>query len=111
MPLYLTTVAPEEAKLPRSSEADVWAQIIKDLTEVIDESNIPDRYSKGNANYGNATRGAALAYRGQVYQIIGDNAKALADFEAIEKMRLFSLQSKRRRSWKPRLLRSPPSGQ
>ncbi|MDE5935504.1 MAG: RagB/SusD family nutrient uptake outer membrane protein, partial [Muribaculaceae bacterium] len=85
VPVYLETVAPEEATLPRSTEAEVWNQVIQDLTDVINEPNIPDRYNKGNANYGNATRGAALAYRGQVYQHIGDNAKALADFEAIER--------------------------
>lgn len=92
VPLYLETVAPEEATLPRSTEAEVWEQVIKDLTDVINDQNIPDKYNKGNANYGNATRGAALAYRGQVYQHMGDNAKALADFEAVERCG-FSLYS------------------
>ena len=78
VPLYLENVTPDEATLPRSSEAEVWNQIITDLTACINESNLPNKTTDGRVS-----KGAAYAYRGIAYQNIGDWSKALADFEAV----------------------------
>ena len=84
VPIYTENVATTEATKARSSEADVWNIIISDLTDCINESNLPSKYAKGNSNYGRITKGAAYAFRGQVYQFLGDYSNALGDFESIE---------------------------
>jgi tetratricopeptide (TPR) repeat protein len=77
VPVYTENVEPAEATKARSSEAEVWTQIITDLTEAI--PNLPDKVNGG----GKASKGAAYAFRGIAYQWTGEYAKALADFEAI----------------------------
>ena len=86
VPIYTENVKPEEANKPRNTESEVWDLVLKDFTDVINEANIPDKINAGNSAYGHVTRGAAYAFRGQVYQFLNDNAKALADFEAIERL-------------------------
>lgn len=86
VPIYTENVASTEATKPRSSESEVWEQIILDFTDCINEPNLPNKYAKGNSSYGRVTKGAAYAFRGQVYQFMGDYNKALADFEAIEEL-------------------------
>lgn len=94
VPLYLTFVEDaSQATNPRSSEIEVWEAVVKDLTDCIEEENLPDKYAAGSKSYGRATKGAAYAYRGQAYQflaaITGDRSYwelALADFEAIESL-------------------------
>jgi len=86
VPLYTENVETSEAKKPRSTETEVWNQVIADLTDCISDPNLPAKYPKGNSSYGRVTKGAAYAFRGQAYQFMGDNSKALADFEAIEKL-------------------------
>ncbi|MBQ3827221.1 MAG: RagB/SusD family nutrient uptake outer membrane protein [Prevotella sp.] len=81
VPLYLENVNPDEANLPRSTEAEVWNQIITDLTACINEPNLPNKTTDGRVS-----KGAAYAYRGIAYQNIGNWSSALADFEAIEKL-------------------------
>ena len=87
VPLYLENVNPADANLPRSSEAEVWNQIITDLTTCINEPNLPNKTTDGRVS-----KGAAYAYRGIAYQNLGDWSKALADFEAIGNLgyKLFS---------------------
>ena len=41
VPLYLENVNPADATLPRSTEAEVWNQIITNLTACINEPNLP----------------------------------------------------------------------
>ena len=60
VPIYMENVESSEATKARSSDA------------------------QGNSSYGRITKGAAYAFRGYTYQFMGDYAKALADFEAIE---------------------------
>lgn len=84
VPIYTENVESTEANKPRSTEEEVWNQIITDLTDCINEPNLPGKYAQGNSSYGHVTKGAAYAFRGQAYQFMGDYAKALADFEAIE---------------------------
>lgn len=86
VPIYTENVPNSEATKARSSESEVWNLIISDLTDCINEVNLPNKYAKGNSDYGHITKGAAYALRGQVYQFLEDYTKALADFEAIEPM-------------------------
>lgn len=94
VPLYLEYIEDAgTANKPRSSEADVWQAIINDLTDCINEENLPDRYAAGDGNYGRVTKGAAYAYRGHAYQFMASRLNdikyyelALSDFEQIEKL-------------------------
>lgn len=65
VPLILkeTTDPAEGYEYSRSPVADVYAQIIKDLSEA--EGGLPDKYT--GADIGRATRGAAKALLGKVY--------------------------------------------
>ena len=84
VPIYMENVESSEATKARSSEAEVWEQVLSDLTDCINEPNLLGKYAQGNSSYGRITKGAAYAFRGYTYQFMGDYAKALADFEAIE---------------------------
>ncbi len=53
----------EDYYVAKSSEEEVWAQVIKDLTA--SEKYLPDVWDSDNK--GRATRGAALAYLGRAY--------------------------------------------
>ncbi|MDR0995504.1 MAG: RagB/SusD family nutrient uptake outer membrane protein [Tannerella sp.] len=83
VPLYLEPVEPADANKPRSSEADVWKAIVQDLTDCINEPNLPDKYAASDANYGHVTKGAAYALRGRAYLWMKDWADAVADFKKV----------------------------
>ncbi|MGE8424279.1 MAG: RagB/SusD family nutrient uptake outer membrane protein, partial [Sphingobacterium siyangense] len=84
VPIYLEPFTAAEAVKGRSSEDDVWNQILADLNDCIAETNFPDRYPAGNANYGHATKAAAYALRGKVYLYRKDWTKASADFQKVK---------------------------
>lgn len=84
VPIYTENVESKDATKARSTEAEVWDQVISDLTDCINEPHLPGKYAKGSSSYGLITKGAAYAFRGQAYQFVHDYSKALADFEAIE---------------------------
>lgn len=84
VPIYLEPFTAAEAIKGRSSEAEVWNQVLADLNDCIAETNFPDRYPAGNANYGHATKAAAYALRGKVYLYRKDWAKAAADFQKVK---------------------------
>lgn len=85
VPLYTDYISDsKKATAPRSSESEVWKQIIDDLTVCIDNPNLPDRYSAGAAEYGRVTKGAAYTLRGIVYQWQEKWADALDDFKKVE---------------------------
>ena len=86
VPLYLTTTPVSEFKKPRNTEAEVWEAIINDLTDVINEPNIPGRYVAGDPNYGRATKGAAYALRGKTYLWMNEYKLAEQDFREVLKM-------------------------
>ncbi len=86
VPLYLTTTPVSEFTKPRNSEEEVWNAIIADLTDVIYEENIPNRYLAGDANFGRVTKGAAYALRGKAYLWLKDYKSAEADFKEVTKM-------------------------
>jgi len=83
VPLYLESTPVNEFTKPRSSEAEVWAAIIDDLTDVINEPDIPGRYNVGDPNYGRATKGAAYALRGKTYLWMKEYANAENDFKKV----------------------------
>lgn len=84
VPIYLEPFTAEEAKKARSTEDEVWNQIIADLTDCINETNLPDRYVSGNANYGHITKGAAYALRGKVYMYQKKWDLAVKDFSKVK---------------------------
>lgn len=84
VPLILKPLtSDDEAKAPRASEAEVYNQVLADLTEAIQEQELPDKYNASDANYGHVTRGAAYALRGQVYLWLERWQDAANDFEAV----------------------------
>ena len=84
VPIYLEPFKYTEATKARSTEAEVWAVVLKDLTDAIAETNLPAKYAKGNANYGRITKGAAYALRGKVYMYMNKWAEAAADFASVQ---------------------------
>ena len=86
VPLYLIPVTLSEANKGRETEAKIWETIITDLTDCINEANLPNFYAKGNVNYGRVTKAAAYALRGKVYMYINDFAKAEADLRKVGEM-------------------------
>lgn len=66
------------------TQDEMWDNIIADLTLCIEDSNLPDKYSSSDANYGHVTKGAAYALRGLIYMWKKDWTKAVADFQAVK---------------------------
>lgn len=85
VPIYLEPYGPTGATKPRSTEEEVWNQVIADLTDCINEPNLPARYPQGNANYGHVTKGAAYALRGKAYMYLKKWDLAAADFSEVKK--------------------------
>ncbi|WP_348621424.1 RagB/SusD family nutrient uptake outer membrane protein [Pedobacter lusitanus] len=84
VPIYLEPFLADDATRGRSTEEEVWTQVIADLTACIAEPNLPDRYAAGNAAYGHATKGAAYAMRGKAYLYQQKWALAAADFSKVK---------------------------
>ena len=84
VPIYLEPFNYSEAVKPRATEAEVWAVILKDLSDCIAEVNVPNKYAKGNANFGRITKGAAYALRGKTYLLMQKWAEAAADFANVK---------------------------
>lgn len=83
VPLYLEPIELEECIQGRETEARIWEAVIADLTDCINEPNLPDRYIKGDVNVGRATKAAAYALRGKVYLWTKEWAKAEADLKEV----------------------------
>jgi len=84
VPIYLEPVRYDSFMRARSSEQAVWDVVLKDLTDAINEPELPGRYT-GGADYGRATRGAAFALRGKVYMYMKNWSKAAVDFDSVRK--------------------------
>lgn len=96
VPLYTENVNANEYIQPQAPEMDVWNQIISDLTDAINEPNLPDNYV--NKPTGKISKGAAYAFRGKAYLYraeskewqgedgTADFQSAAADFEEVGKM-------------------------
>lgn len=83
VPIYLEPVELNDATKGRETEAKVWETIIADLTDCINEPNLPNFYAKGDANIGRATKAAAYALRGKVYMYTKEFAKSEADLRKV----------------------------
>lgn len=83
VPLYLEPTELDDFTKGRNTEAEVWNQIITDLTDAINTADLPDKYAAGDASYGRATKGAAYALRGKAYMWMSEWAKAEADFRKV----------------------------
>ncbi len=84
VPLIIKPISSDkEAMAPRASETEIWNQVIKDLTDAINESTLPDKYESSDANYGHVTKGAAYSLRGQVYLWLNKWEDAAHDFKAV----------------------------
>ncbi|RRB07304.1 RagB/SusD family nutrient uptake outer membrane protein [Larkinella rosea] len=96
VPIYLEPVTVPEMNRPRETEEKVWAQVIQDLTDAINEKNLPDKYVAKAANYGHVTKGAAYALRGKAYLYQKKYAEAAADFAKVKEAgyKLFADYSK-----------------
>ncbi|MDR3251180.1 MAG: RagB/SusD family nutrient uptake outer membrane protein [Tannerella sp.] len=87
VPLYTEPIASvDECTKTQSSEDEVWEQIVRDLTDCIDEPNFPGRY----AEKGRASKGAAYALRGRAYLMQGakynyNNAVGAVESTTIDK--------------------------
>ena len=83
VPLYLEPTELDDFTKGRNTEAEVWNQIITDLTDAINTADLPDKYAAGDASYGRATKCAAYALRGKAYMWMSEWAKAEADFRKV----------------------------
>ena len=82
VPLYTEPVDPDQCNKVQSPEAEVWAQVIQDLTDAINEPALKDNDIQGE---GRVSRGAAYALRGKTYLITGEYELASKDFEQVGK--------------------------
>ncbi|MDL2304168.1 RagB/SusD family nutrient uptake outer membrane protein [Bacteroides sp. OttesenSCG-928-D19] len=80
VPLYLEPIQPEDCTLGQSPEAEVWAQVIQDLTDAINEPNLPNNQIQGE---GRMSKGAAYAIRGKAYLSTKEYQKAADDFQKV----------------------------
>jgi hypothetical protein len=84
VPLYTEPVDPTECNKGQSPEAEVWAQVVQDLTDAINEPSLPNNQINGE---GRVSKGAAYALRGKAYLITKDYDKAIADFAKVGECR------------------------
>lgn len=84
VPIYLEPLRYDEFTKGRSTEQEVWDVVLKDLSDAIAEPNLPNKYAKGNANFGRVTKSAAYALRGKVYLYLNKWAEAAADFAQVQ---------------------------
>jgi hypothetical protein len=83
VPIYTKPISPSDANKGQSPEADVWALIIQDLTDAINEPSLSKNQIQGE---GRASRGAAYALRGRAYLMTKKYDLAAADFAKVGEM-------------------------
>lgn len=83
VPLYLEPIELEECINGRETEAKIWEVVLMDLTDCINEENLPNRYPARDTNVGRITKAAAYALRGKVYLWTKEWAKAEADLKKV----------------------------
>jgi tetratricopeptide (TPR) repeat protein len=100
IPLILKLESVEDALGPRISTAEVYQQIIKDLTEA--DGSLPEIY--GDNDIGRITKGAAKILLGKVYLTMNDFTKAaekLAEVINNEGVYGYGLHENFRDNWNP----------
>ncbi|TXH22574.1 MAG: RagB/SusD family nutrient uptake outer membrane protein [Chitinophagaceae bacterium] len=80
VPLYTEPISPSEGNKGQSPESEVWDQVIKDLSDAINETALPNNQIQGE---GRVSKGAAYAIRGRVYLLTKQYDKAAADFAKV----------------------------
>ncbi|NDV57756.1 RagB/SusD family nutrient uptake outer membrane protein [Bacteroides sp. 519] len=87
VPLYTEPIkSVDECVKSQSPENEIWAQIVADLTDCINEPNLPNRYKET----GRVSKGAAYALRGRAYLMQGakynyNNATGKVEGTSIDK--------------------------
>jgi len=92
--LHSNTTDPSKTNLPRSTEKEVYDQIVKDLEVAI--ANLPDKYSDDNTeNKVRATKGAANALMAKVWAQRSDRdySKVITYCDAVLNSKVYSLMS------------------
>ncbi|MGX5817357.1 RagB/SusD family nutrient uptake outer membrane protein [Chitinophaga lutea] len=84
VPVYLEPVKYNDFNKGRETEAAVWDVVIKDLTDAINEPELPNKYAKGSAGFGRVTKAAAYALRGKAYMYMQKWPEAAADFAQVK---------------------------
>ncbi|NCT74038.1 MAG: RagB/SusD family nutrient uptake outer membrane protein [Chitinophagaceae bacterium] len=84
VPLYLEPVGANDASRPRETEAKIWEVVLQDLTDAINEPNLPNKYAAGDGLYGHITKGAAYALRGKTYMYLKQWQNAINDFQKVK---------------------------
>ncbi|WP_316836108.1 RagB/SusD family nutrient uptake outer membrane protein [Pedobacter nutrimenti] len=84
VPVYLKPTAVNGFTKERETEGKVWEVVVTDLTDAINEANLPLKYAKGASQYGHVTKGAAYALRGKAYLYQKKWAEAAADFAKVK---------------------------
>lgn len=83
VPVYLEPTKAEDFNKARETEEKTWEVIVTDLTDVINETNLPDKYDAGSSDYGHVTKGAAYALRGKAYLYMKKYNEAVEDFNKV----------------------------
>lgn len=83
VPLYLEPIDSEKANRPKETEEKIWEVILKDLSDAIDEPNLPDKYKSGSSDFGRVTKSLAYSLRGKAYLWLKKWAEAEADFKKV----------------------------
>lgn len=88
-PLLLKSYSNDQTAVSCTPEDKIWDQVILDLTNA--SKNLPKRAEWGDANYGRATKGSALAFLANAYMYKKDwanAAKASEDLIALGEYKL-----------------------
>ena len=83
VPVYLEPIIPTDAVKGQTPEAEVWEQVVRDLTDAINETALPNNNIMGE---GRVSRGAAYALRGRAYLLMKEYSKAADDFAKVGEM-------------------------
>lgn len=86
VPIYTEPIGVNDATKARSTEEEVFNQVISDCTDAINEENLPDKYSTSDANWGHVTKAAAYMLRAKTYLWLENYSAAESDFKAITTM-------------------------
>jgi hypothetical protein len=79
VPYYDTPIDPTEAVKTQETEQFIWEKVIADLTDCINEPNLPNNdYASGRV-----TKGAAYALRGKAYMYLKKFGDAASDFSKV----------------------------
>ncbi|MCD8182731.1 MAG: RagB/SusD family nutrient uptake outer membrane protein [Bacteroides sp.] len=91
VPLYLEPIEMEECTQGRKTEQKIWETVIADLTDAINEANLPERYETGSDDFGRMTKSIAYALRGKNIPILKRMGKGFQRFRSSGSSRPFSI--------------------